>query len=107
MEEQIDILRIIERKDQAYEAMKIIVGADDIHILTSNIGTHKAIWVTWTDPVDGETRVRQYSWLKGQNTEDGHDLQWCYDAFHKYGTLMMMIKHTTWKDDEEETNYFI
>ena len=104
--EDIMIMEIIEKKDQAYEAMKILVGEDDIHVLVSNIGTHLAIWVTWSDE-DGDPAVKQFSWIKGHLTEDGHDLQWCYDAFHRYGDLQMMIRHTTWKDSEGETNYYI
>lgn len=101
-----EIRRILDKKEQAYQAMRLIIGVEDIHILTSDIGTHQAIWVTWVDE-DGDPRTRQFSWNKGSMTSDGYDLQWMYNAFYDYGTLIMKIKNTTWNDEYEGHNYYI
>lgn len=96
-----EIIRAIEAKEQAEEAVKQIVHQEHITVLTSNMGTHLGMWVGWLNE-EGKAVVRQFSWTKEHPGRDGTRLQWIYDAFSEYGRLKKMIEHTTWSAWDQE-----
>ena len=96
-----EIIRRIEAKEQAYEAMREIVHRKNIDVMIANMGTHLAMWVCWSGR-DGSAVTRQFSWSKENPGRDGVRLQWIYDAFYKYGELQKMIQHTTWRNEDQE-----
>lgn len=102
-----EIIRAIEAKEQALEAMRIITGQRDINVLVSDMGSHLAMWVCWCD-IDGNPTTRQFSWTREQPGHDGIRLQWIYDALSKYGRLQKIITDGIWRGDyEEDQDFFI
>lgn len=96
-----EIIRAIEAKEQAFEAVRQMMHMENITVLTSNMGTHLGMWVGWINE-EGHAEVRQFSWTREHPGRDGTRLQWIYDAFFEYGRLKKKIENTTWSEEDQE-----